>query len=310
LERRWHAALPRVIEGDTHLTPLHSPPVTRRAAPRQRVRSVGQDLKMVWPHAAASGPRNNRRRRTVLPARSVVRTAAPPASRWPLHWPGGGRPRDGAPVLCRASRVGRPTPLAVSSCVSFPRSAALPPPPPRSIAGALAPVRGKPGGRPASPVSAPSLGARMAPPAKPGGRSPKPPNHSRAVSRWSNGAWLRGGCQPARPCQRRPGGFVGPTSTAGRSTLTSIRYALGADAPASRRRQRRGRWRSPMRRVGRRPGYRLAPTRRMAWKDAHHGGPPAVAPPKAQPALVRCRVAAAHREAGPSPSRARAAVPT
>jgi hypothetical protein len=89
LERRWNDALQRVIEVETQLTTLKSQHVTRSAAHRQRLLSVGQDLKMVWPHEAASVTRKKRLLRTVLHEIIVVRTAEPPEYLLPLHWPGG-----------------------------------------------------------------------------------------------------------------------------------------------------------------------------------------------------------------------------
>jgi hypothetical protein len=92
LERRWNDALQRVIAVATQLTTLKSQHVTLSDAQRQRLRSVGQDLKRVWHHEAAAAALQTRLLRTVRHAMIVVRTAEPPAYLLPLHWQGGVHP--------------------------------------------------------------------------------------------------------------------------------------------------------------------------------------------------------------------------
>jgi hypothetical protein len=89
LERRWNDALQRVIAVATQLTTLKSQHVTLSDAHRQRLLSLGQDLKMVWHHEAASAALKKRLLRTVLHEIIVVRTAEPPEYLLHLHWQGG-----------------------------------------------------------------------------------------------------------------------------------------------------------------------------------------------------------------------------
>jgi hypothetical protein len=53
-EHRWHEALERVKDVEAHLATLEQRHLPLREEQRQQLLSPGQDLRMVWYHAAAS----------------------------------------------------------------------------------------------------------------------------------------------------------------------------------------------------------------------------------------------------------------
>ena len=89
LERRWNEALTRVQDVEAELAALESRKVTIRDEQRQRLLSLGQDLRTVWHHPAASEVLKKRILRTVLHEIMVDTTSEPPEHLLHLHWQGG-----------------------------------------------------------------------------------------------------------------------------------------------------------------------------------------------------------------------------
>jgi DNA invertase Pin-like site-specific DNA recombinase len=89
LERRWNDALQRVVEVEIQLTTLKSQQITLSDEHRQRLLTLGHDLKTVWHHEAAAVDLKKRILRTVLHEIIITRTAEPPEYRLHLHWQGG-----------------------------------------------------------------------------------------------------------------------------------------------------------------------------------------------------------------------------
>lgn len=89
LERRWNDALQRVVEVETQLTRWKSQHVTLSEEQRQRLLSLGQDLKTAWHHAGAPVALKKRILRTLLHEIIIDRGAEPPEYLLHLHWQGG-----------------------------------------------------------------------------------------------------------------------------------------------------------------------------------------------------------------------------
>jgi hypothetical protein len=89
LERRWNEALERMQEVEAELAALESRKVTICAEQRQRLLSVGQNLRTVWHHPAASEALKQRSLRAVLHESMVATPSEPPEHLLHLHWHGG-----------------------------------------------------------------------------------------------------------------------------------------------------------------------------------------------------------------------------
>jgi hypothetical protein len=89
LEHRWNEALERVKDAEARLAALEQRPVPLREEQRQQLLSLGQDLCVVWHHAAAPEALKKRILRTVL--HEIVIDSPPESCEHllRLHWQGG-----------------------------------------------------------------------------------------------------------------------------------------------------------------------------------------------------------------------------
>ena len=89
LAHRWHEARARVTEVEAHLATLQSQRSTLSEEQRHGVRTLGQDLRVVWQHPSAPAALTKRMLRTVLHAMMMNTTPEPPEHIFHLHWHGG-----------------------------------------------------------------------------------------------------------------------------------------------------------------------------------------------------------------------------
>jgi hypothetical protein len=89
LEHRWNAALERVTEVEAQLALLQRQQRTLSEEQRQGLRTVGEDLRVVWQHPSAPGALKKRILRTVLHEVMINTTQEPPEHLLHLHWHGG-----------------------------------------------------------------------------------------------------------------------------------------------------------------------------------------------------------------------------
>ena len=89
LEKRWEQALQKVAQLETQFNEAQESQITVSPEQRQRLLFLGQDLNLLWQHAATPVALKKRILRTVLKEIVVDITAEPAQITMKLHWVGG-----------------------------------------------------------------------------------------------------------------------------------------------------------------------------------------------------------------------------